>query len=59
LAFLIALLVVNAGRAFTSGYSEQRTTGSSNERRRAPTSIDKQLRAVSLDEVDRSKTILR
>jgi hypothetical protein len=50
----MALLVINAGCAFTTGYSEQRTTRS-NERRCAPTPIDKQLRAVSLDEVDHPK----
>lgn len=53
LIFVAVLPWINAGCALTTGYSEQRTT-SSNERRCAPTPIEKQLRAVSLDEVDRS-----
>ncbi len=58
LIFVAVLLVIEAGCAWTTGYSEQRTT-SSNERRCAPTPIEKQLRAVSLDEVDRSSNDLQ
>ena len=54
-SFLMALVLVCTGCALTTGYSEQRTT-QSNERRCSPTPIDKQLRAVSLEEVDRAQS---